>query len=342
MIFHSARIKLTLWYLLMIMFVSAFFSILIYQGFTTELERELRSQTYEIQYQNSRGNVIKSAPIFDKEMIGAISNTILDKVRKQFMIQLFIINSGIIFFAGVAGYFLAGKTLQPIESMVEDQKRFVSDASHELRTPLTALKTEIEVALRDNKLTHNEASALLQSNLEEVNKMQQLTGYLLSMGRYENNTQKLPKELVSLQEAANQALERVQALANTKRVKLIAPKTKIEMHAHPVSIVELLSILLDNAIKYSNPGGKVTLAIQEKKKSVIIEVIDQGIGIKAGDIPYIFNRFYRADTSRSKTHTEGYGLGLSIAHSIVELHKGIITVDSTPGKGSRFVITLPR
>jgi signal transduction histidine kinase len=121
-------------------------------------------------------------------------------------------------------------------------------------------------------------------------------------------------------------------------------KTKLEnvyIMGNEVSLSELLTILLDNAIKYSHRGGEVCLKIKKVQKNVVIEVKDQGIGIRSSDIPFIFNRFYRADSSRSKEKVDGYGLGLSIAKAIVESFGGEIKVTSKIGEGSVFTVKLP-
>src|SRR3990170_5913676 len=157
--FHSARIKLTFWYLLIIMLVSGFFSLIVYRGFTKEIGRGFRFQSMHglperrIFIQNQYGFMrILPFVIYPDETPPDEALEIINLAKWRFGIQLAIINGAIFVLAGTAGYFLAGKTLQPIEVMVDEQKRFVADASHELRTPLTSMKTEVEVALRDKKL----------------------------------------------------------------------------------------------------------------------------------------------------------------------------------------------
>ena len=113
------------------------------------------------------------------------------------------------------------------------------------------------------------------------------------------------------------------------------------MKGNATGLSELATILIDNAIKYSKRGGEIIVRTKHDKRNVVLEVEDFGIGIKSGDIPYIFNRFYRADLSRNKAHVDGYGLGLSIAKQIVEIHHGRIDVLSEPGKGSTFRVILP-
>ena len=151
--FQSARLKLTLWYLLIIMSISLFFSGIIY-----------RSVSFEVQSRLSR--IEERFPEWQpgRPMLLLVED--LAFVKRRVLLMLFYLNGVILAVAGAAGYFLAGKTLNPIEAALEEQKRFVADASHELRTPLTALKTSIEVTLRQKKLTVQEAKAVLQGSLE--------------------------------------------------------------------------------------------------------------------------------------------------------------------------------
>ena len=346
--FQNARLKLTLWYLVIIMLVSGFFSLIVYRGFTKELGRGFRMQAMHGGV--GTGIVIRDRfgyqrilPfwIYPEEIPPEEFSEIINLAKHRFALQLFIINAGILVLAGTAGYFLAGKTLHPIEVMVNEQKRFVADASHELRTPLTSMKTEVEVALRDKKLTLNDAKNLLKSNLAEVDKMKHFSDNLLSLSRYESNDHDLPMEDVDLAEAARQAIERNMPQAKDKRLKVKEDLSQAVVKENPQSLVELISILINNAIKYSPEKSKVSVRVNSKKKHAVIEVDDKGVGIDEKDIPHIFDRFYRADTSRSKTKTDGYGLGLSIAKSIVDAHKGEIKVKSKVGKGSTFKVILP-
>src|SRR3989344_470489 len=210
--FESARLKLTLWYLLIIMAVSGFFSLIVYRGFTKELGRGFRFQGMHniperkvlIQNQNGFTRILPFL-IYPDEIPPEEFEEIIAIAKHRFALQLLIINGGILFLAGTSGYFLAGKTLRPIEEMVSEQKRFVADASHELRTPLTSLKTENEVALRDRKLKLTDAKRLIKRNLAEEDKMKYFTDYLLTLSRYEADGHDMVMEKTDLNEAINQA-----------------------------------------------------------------------------------------------------------------------------------------
>lgn len=342
MIFQSARIKLTIWYVAIIMVVSFSFSVFVYQGIMAEVSQGFRLRS-------GRGVVPTDTPpdwyVVRNNQTGLVQifpsdDDLFDQIRTRVITQLLIVNGLIFAGSSMAGYFLAGKTLHPIETVMDEQKRFIADASHELRTPLTALKTEIEVSLRDKSLSLSQAKELLRSNLEEVNKMQSLSNYLLAINLYESGEKKLPKKKLQLDEVLLHVNEKFSRAITEKQITV---KTEIEparVYANETSMEELLSILLDNAIKYSHKGGEIRLTIQQGKYHSTITVEDHGVGIKASDIPYIFNRFYRADTSRGKHNVDGYGLGLSIAKSIVEMHKGKIEVQSEVGKGTLFTVTI--
>lgn len=346
--FKNARIKLTLWYLVIIMAVSAFFSLIVYRGFEKELGRGFRTQLNqpfsERQVIIQRfGGYTRILPfvIYPEETAPKEFFEIISLAKRRFALQLLIINAGVLFLAGTAGYFLAGKTLRPIEAMVDEQRRFVADASHELRTPLTSIKTEVEVALRDKKLNLKNAMELLKSNLSEVNKMKYFSDSLLELSRYESNNRDLQKEEVDLSEAARRAIEENSAQSKDKKIVISENLSEVAVSGDPQSLIELISILLNNAIKYSPRNSEVKVSVKKAKKHAVIEVADQGIGISKGDIPHIFDRFYRADCSRCKSKVDGFGLGLSIAKSIVDLHRGDIKVKSVISRGSAFKVMLP-
>lgn len=327
--FKIARIKLTAWYLLIIMGVSFSFSGVIYVGVNRELTRIANFQRTRIQ------GIIRGYPNPVEISLGPDADAIND-ARVRIVSILALINFSIFVFSGLGGYFLAGLTLDPIAEMIEEQKEFVSNASHELRTPLTSLMTEIEVALKDKKITLADAKMLLKSNLEEVKKMNDLSNYLLKLNKFENGKNTTQFKKVDLKEIVEKSIEKIYPIAQAKNIKLIQKTESLVIKANEESMNELVTILLDNAIKYSPSGSSIDVLI---KKSGSLIVRDYGVGISPKDLPHIFDRFYRAEASRSKTKSEGYGLGLAIAKSIVDQHGATIRVESRPDKGSAFVIT---
>ncbi|MCJ7740516.1 HAMP domain-containing histidine kinase [Candidatus Microgenomates bacterium] len=342
--FKFARIKLTAWYLLIIMVISLSFSCAVFRILTVELDRVAQLQRFRIEHRlPERLRIIPPSDISDElQQALFLDPDLINETKNRLMFTLAFINLGILGGSALAGYFLAGRTLRPIAQMVEEQKRFVADASHELRTPLSAIKTETEVSLRDKKLDLLSAKKLLNSNLEEIDKLKSLTDYFLTLSQYQNTNTQLPFEKFYLSETVFEVCRRLQKLAKGKKITIAKNLRKISIEANKASIAELITILIDNAIKYSHDNGRVKISLEEKRGHAEITVEDKGVGIKTNDLPYIFNRFYQADSSRTKNVVKGYGLGLAIAKSIVELHWGKITVKSTVNKGSKFSVSLPK
>lgn len=340
--FHTARIKLTTWYVLIIMLISASFSMVIYKALTFELSRVENLH----RARQERLETLQQLPpelrnfFHDRYPVFYIDQELIRETKNRLALRLFSVNIIILVLSSAAGYFLAGRTLTPIADMVDEQKRFITDASHELRTPLTALRTELEVALMDKKLSVKDSKALLNSNLEEVKNLQSLSDRLITLTQLAKPNN-LPWQTASLSEVIETAVKKVTPLSKKKKITIITTIKNVNLKGEKSNLVELFVILLDNAIKYSENGKRITIASKRLDHRIIITVTDQGIGIAQKDLSHIFDRFYRADTSRSNLNISGNGLGLAIAKEIVENHDGTLTVKSQPGKGSIFTITLP-
>ncbi|MFA5827778.1 MAG: HAMP domain-containing sensor histidine kinase [Candidatus Shapirobacteria bacterium] len=320
--FKAARLKLTLWYLLIIMFISIAFSGVIYRLVSIEIERFARSPRFRL----------------DNMMI---YESMIDEAQGRVALSLIELNGVILVVSGTLGYVLAGITLAPIQKMVEEQKRFVGDASHELRTPLTALKSMLEVGLRDKKMTLKDARKLIREGIEEGDKLTNLSDSLLELARLESNGNKIDSVKLKVSEIVEEAIKKISPQAKKKNIKIVKLTNHVQIKGNKEKITELLLILLDNAVKYSPDNTKITIQAKQIKNYVVIKVIDRGIGISTTDLPHIFERFYRSDSARSKTGEGGYGLGLAIAKKIVDQHSGSIAVISSVGHGTEFKITLP-
>lgn len=332
----TARIKLTAWYLLIIMTISGSFSFVIYRLLNLEVDRFVSLQRARIERQMQNRLFITPTPeslvIFEPELIL--------EVKSRLAFSLVGINGIILIVSGVLGYFLAGRTLKPIEIAQEQQRLFVADASHELRTPLTALKTEIEVVLREKKLTLVEARQTLVSSLEEIDKLKLLTNNLLTLSRGQHS-RKLQYTTFSIDDLFADVEKDFEAVLKIKNQILVKQSTAQKITSDYSILKDLLSILVDNASKYSDINKKITLVSKQRHGKVQILVVDEGIGIAADDIPHIFDRFYRSDSSRNKNSASGFGLGLSIAQNLSSLLQGSISVKSQINKGSSFMITFP-
>lgn len=333
--FHSARIKLTLWYLLIIMTISLSFSAFIYRGVSREFQRRLNVIERRFQVESPPRGWRMHGPVHDYFIAD------LEQARTRVLVILFYANGAILVLSSAAGYFLAGKTLSPIEKAMEEQKRFVADASHELRTPLTALKTEMEVALRDEKLSLKEAKKVLKSNLEDIDSLKSLASNLLSLAHYQNNGRKLVSQDIDVAEVVRKAYRKILPVAKEKSIKIEIKTKKQIIPADKESLEKMLLIFLDNAVKYTPRNGKVTVSTKTDKRYLYLAIKDTGSGIAQKDIPRIFDRFYRIDQSRSKQKVEGFGLGLSLAKRIIKLHKGSVKVESNLGEETTFTIKFP-
>lgn len=331
--FQSARLKLSFWYLLIIMFISIMFSISIYRILTNELDREYHrfSNVY-------RQNIFNIVP---NPNMPPLDPAIVEESEGRIRLILIYVNVIILGVAGIGGYVLAGITLKPIQVMIDEQKRFVADASHELRTPLTSLKSEIEVYLRGQKQTVEESNALLQSNLEEVNKLQYLSDNLIQLAQYPKVAADATFTNVSLEDVLTSAKNKLDKAAKQKTIKVTLSTKKYTLFGDKEQLIQLITILLDNAIKYSPKKSTVIINADKIDHHIRIHVKDIGMGIEKEAIPHIFDRFYRADSSRTKQTISGYGLGLAIAKNIVTTHKGTISVLSEQGKGTTFTIVFP-
>ena len=328
-IIQSAVLKLALWYLVIIMVLSATFSGVLYRISSVELNRGLRRQNI----------FLNQPPPEDPLAFEQFRLDQLQESRKRLSQNIWLVNLAILLAGGAGSYWFARRSLKPIQDAMDAQSRFTADASHELRTPLAAMQTEIEVVLRDPKLDQEMAANILRSNLEEIAKLKSLSDGLLRLAR--ENGKSTPVESVTLEKITKEAVNQVSSLANDKEITITNSVSDITVLGDEQNLVELAVILLDNAIKYSEPKTTVKLSSKKHNKYGYLTVADQGQGIKASDLPHIFDRFYRADSSRSKEKVAGYGLGLSIAKKIADLHKGTIEAKSTPGKGSTFTVRLP-
>jgi signal transduction histidine kinase len=271
---------------------------------------------------------------FLKESIG--------EIKSEVIYRLIFINGVIFIISALASYFLAGRTLKPIEEMLEEQKRFIADASHEFRTPLTALKSSVEVALMDKGLNLEESKKILKSSLNDIDRLKCLSDNLLSLARHQKGSLNLILEELNIADLIKETYSKIFPLVEEKNISIKIKKQNIALIGDRQRLTDLLVILLDNAIKYTPSGGKVTITAKSKDGQVTLKIKDSGIGIAEKDLPHIFNRFYRADKSRSKTGVSGFGLGLSMAKKIVEDHKGTISVSSTLDVGTIFTVTLPK
>jgi signal transduction histidine kinase len=326
--FRSATLRLTGWYLLILMVLSVIFSIVIYNVATSEVETRLeRFQTSIQQYRGFMPPNMSTGTLIDNE---------LSKSESNISIELFYVNLFVLIAGGFASYYLARHHLLPIEKAHEAQSRFTSDASHELRTPLAIMKTEIEVALRDKTSTTDSLKEILSSNLEEVDKLAKLAEMLLNLSRLDST--KLKLGIMNLNKTTKGILKDFNQPQS--RILLSSQKQQI-IRGNEMAIADLVKILIDNALQYSDKNSQIKINIYRQNQEAKFEIINSGPGIQPDKLVHVFDRFYRADSSRTSGDNKGYGLGLALAKKIVELHNGELTARSIPDKETVFTFVIP-
>lgn len=319
-IFDKATVKLTAIYTVIIMVVSLSFSMGIGMTAMGEIRRPYKTPDLIVQLR------------VESDFANVYNHRVHD-VEAKVWASLFWINVGILIAGAMASYLLARRTLKPIEKAMEDETQFVSDASHELRTPLATMRMENEVLLRDDEAKKSDYKEQLKSNLEEIDKLRQLTDTLLKL----SGSGKLEMAAIDASEVVGRAIDRVQATAGVKKITIdnqLGDKS-LKLVANADALIEILYIYLDNAIKYSPENSRIEI-ISDGKKSLAVR--DHGSGIADKDLPNVFNRFYRADESRN---SEGFGLGLSLASRLAEQMGAKVSATNNAsryGSGATFTI----
>ncbi|MFB4007338.1 cell wall metabolism sensor histidine kinase VicK, partial [Streptococcus pneumoniae] len=230
------------------------------------------------------------------------------------------------------------------EKEERERRLFVSNVSHELRTPLTSVKSYLE-ALDEGALSEPVAPDFIKVSLDETNRMMRMVTDLLHLSRIDNATSHLDVELINFTAFITFILNRfdqIRGQDEEKKYELVRdyPITSVWIEIDTDKMTQVIDNILNNAIKYSPDGGKITVMMKTTDDQMILSISDQGLGIPKQDLPRIFDRFYRVDRARSRAQG-GTGLGLAIAKEIIKQHKGFIWAKSEYGKGSTFTIVLP-
>ena len=230
------------------------------------------------------------------------------------------------------------------EKEERERRLFVSNVSHELRTPLTSVKSYLE-ALDEGALSEPVAPDFIKVSLDETNRMMRMVTDLLHLSRIDNATSHLDVELINFTAFITFILNRfdqIRGQDEEKKYELVRdyPITSVWIEIDTDKMTQVIDNILNNAIKYSPDGGKITVTMKTTDDQMILSISDQGLGIPKQDLPRIFDRFYRVDRARSRAQG-GTGLGLAISKEIIKQHKGFIWAKSEYGKGSTFTIVLP-
>ena len=231
--------------------------------------------------------------------------------------------------------------LERLERVFRRVTQFTADASHELRTPVALMRTRAEIALRRSR-SEQEYGETLRQILQDLERTSSLIENLMLLARADSGAAALERTRMDLAEALGESCREAKALADKKQIDLRTelPEAPIWVEGHASSLRRLFLILLDNAVKYTPPQGRVTVSLKISDECAIAEIHDTGIGIAAEDLPHIFERFFRADRARSR-ETGGTGLGLAIGRWIAEAHGGTLGAASSPGEGSVFQVRIP-
>ncbi len=223
----------------------------------------------------------------------------------------------------------------------QQMRIFNADAAHELRTPLSILRGETELLLRSTNLTKEEIQSALKSNLEELDRLTRIINDMLMLSEAEAGEQVLAKEPVNLRALIENIVEQTKTLAASRNIQIeLMGLSDVRIEGDKSLIQRAIFNVMDNAIKYSKDHGKVQVSEAIQNGIVRLEIRDFGIGITAADLPYIFDRLFRADRARSR-NSGGSGLGLSMVKWIIEAHQGTIRVTSNPDQGTKCEIVLP-
>lgn len=283
----------------------------------------------------------------DHPELGKITVQFLRNINseKDFLDRLLVImliGCGIAMVCAIGfSYFLAGRALVPIKHAWQKQQEFVSDASHELRTPLAVIQAKTDLLFRNPTSTIQDRIIDISTISNESRRLSKLVAKLLTLARYDSDQIEMQKETFQLDELLTEIVQQFEdiVLYQEKAIHLQTEQS-VSFCGDRGRIHQLLVILLDNALKYTDEGGEIFLSCHQTLTSIILQVKDNGIGIPEEDIPRIFDRFFQSDKARTKT--DGAGLGLSIAKWIIDKHSGKTKVHSKVGQGTTIEISFPK
>ncbi|WP_071717527.1 sensor histidine kinase [Bacillus paramycoides] len=271
-----------------------------------------------------------------------LRETTTEKEVLRTLLLILIIGCGIGSLCAIGiGFFLAGRALIPIQKSWEKQQEFVSDASHELRTPLAVIQSKTDVLFQSPSATIEEKAMDISTISKECRRLSKLVANLLLLARSDSNQIEMDKKTFELDKLLEEIVDPYKEIASYQEKEMILKvERNISFIGDRERIHQMMVILLDNAMKYTNEGGHIQINCTQTSSSIRIRVKDNGIGVKEEDSPKLFDRFYQGDKARSAS--EGAGLGLSIANWIVEKHYGKISVESKWGEGTCFEVIFPK
>lgn len=316
--FFIARVRLTFYYTITAIVILGGSSILLYNTILSNLSDSLEANVF---------------------LSPNVSQSILDRAQDILLNRFLTIDIAIIFFIIILGFFLTNKTLKPIKTSVQKQKRFIADASHELRTPTAVIISGLEVTLSNKKLDFTSAKKTLENTLDEMREFSKLSNNLLDISKYDAKTQ-IKHEPICINRLVQNIGEKSKILSSVKGInfEMKIMEKPIIVKGNEVELSRMFYNVLDNAIKYTPQGGSVNIFDKTTLNKYVLTISDTGIGIPPKIIHKVFDPFFREGASRT---TNGAGLGLALAKKIVDDHKGNITINSEVDKGTSVSIYLP-
>jgi signal transduction histidine kinase len=293
-------------------------------------EKSLRSMFSKIENDGKRYGYIQLQ----------VSTKPQDDAIEQFFLVVMVVAPFIAAGVGICAYLFSGQAVKPIERTLLMLRRFVADAGHELNTPVATIEACLET-LRDPHKLGEMSEDVLKIMERASERLRHLSKDLIVLARIEDPEAEMMRSNISLQQLTDAVVSELMPIAKERNIEIVfEKKAEANIYGHHESLLEIVNNLVDNAIKYCDTNGKVTVTVDQKDANIIITVADNGVGIPPESIGNIFDRFYRVDKSRSRD-VGGSGLGLSIVKAAVERHSGTVGVESEPGNGTTFRVTLP-
>ena len=314
--FSTARLKLTFYYSLTAIVILSIASIILYDAILTNF----------------------TSSILENVIDPNIAQIIIDKAQDILLNRFITVDAIIMIFIIIIEFFLTHKTLEPIRSNMQKQKRFIADASHELRTPTAVVISGLEVALSNKNLDFSTAKKTLENTLNEMREFSELSNTLLDISK---NDSKISNkfESININALINSVVNKDKNLALLKEINIETNlKNDATILGNKIDLERVIYNILDNAIKYTPKRGNITVSDEISKGKYILTISDTGNGIPKDIIDKIFDPFFRGDASRN---TEGAGLGLTLSKKIILNYKGTIAINSEENKGTNVIITLP-
>ena len=230
---------------------------------------------------------------------------------------------------------------EQVHNLDEARNQFVSNASHELKTPLATIKILVESMMYQEDMDPQLRAEFLLDIDKEIDRLSSVVGDLLTLVHIDSHKLRLRREMMVFSDTVRETVARLTPLAKKRKQQIETHiEDDCEMFADSGKLAQVCYNIIENAIKYTPDGGKITVSLHKSGRDAVLDISDTGVGIPAEDLPHVFDRFYRVDKARSR-ETGGTGLGLSIVKQIVRLHAGSVTVASEPNKGTTFTVQLP-